>query len=409
MIESWVGGTAQLLPEAILGAGHRYTFVTRRPEHYGTDGEHPVLKYAGRVLQLETNDLPTLIAHLQQAHSEDPFDGALTICDYYLDTVVCVAEALGIAHPFPCEVGAARRKNLVRRALDEAGLPNVRHALATDLSEARSAVARFGYPVVLKPTDLASSAFVRLVRSDTDLVDAFAQLSAVTRNFRDQPREAACLIEEYVSGPELSIETCTVDGVTTVLGVTDKSVTGTPYFIEDGHMFPAAISSELARQLEGWATEVLAAVRHDRGIAHIELKQTTDGPRLIEINPRLPGNYIVELIRHVTGIDLLRATIDLALGRKPLLLRRPGPRSAAVMFLVPPHAGKLRGIDGVNELAKQPGVLRWTIPNVSGSSIGTPIDNACYLGHVLAVDPDGLDARVRAEQALRSLKVIYEA
>ncbi len=410
MIESWVGGTGRILPEAIRAAGHRYTFVARRPEHYEGGGEtHPVFRHAARVVRLETNDPTSMIRELGSLHRDDPFEGVLSICDYYLDTVVQVAEALGLSHPFPSAVALERRKHMVRRALDAAGIPNPRYELTGSWHTTRAAAATIGYPVIIKPTDLASSAHVRLVRNEGELAESFAALESFPRNFRDQPRDPVYLLEEYLTGDEVSVETCTVAGDTTVLGVTDKTLTGVPFFIEDGHMFPAALEPSISAALGRFATDVLRAVGHDKGVAHIEVKLTTAGPRLIEINPRLAGNYIVELIRRVTGVDLLQATIDLALGRRPSLAAAPaGARSAAIKFIVPPHGGLLRGIRGTARLETNPRVERWHIDALEGKRVAPPVDNACYLGHVVAADSDGFGARRFAEEAVGSLEVLLE-
>ena len=411
MIESWVGGTGRILPEAIVAAGHRYTFVARRPAHYeATSGEaHPVLRHAARVLELETNDPAALAAELRRHHGEDPFDGVLSICDYYLDVVVRVAEALGIPHPFPANVAAERRKDLVRRALDGAGIPNPRYAVTDSWLATCDAARSLGYPLIIKPTDLASSAHVRLVHDEGELAESFAALEAFPRNFREQPREPLCLLEEYLPGEELSVETCTVGGEHTVIGVTDKSVTGAPYFIEDGHMFPAALDAATTESLGRFAKDVLTAVGHDQGVAHIEVKQTPAGPRLVEINPRLAGNYIVELIRRVAGVDLLRVTIDLALGRRPSLAAASSlAASAAIKFVVPPRAGVVKSVGGLAALEANPRVARWQLDAAVGARVAAPIDNACYLGHVVAVDPAGSGARGFAEEAVRGVEVVLE-
>jgi hypothetical protein len=71
MIESWVGGTARILPLSLAGAGHRYTFVTRRREHYteAAGAVHPVMAHAHRILDAETNDTATLIEQLKPYHA----------------------------------------------------------------------------------------------------------------------------------------------------------------------------------------------------------------------------------------------------------------------------------------------------------------------------------------------------
>lgn len=318
MIESWVGPTGRNLPPTIARLGHRYTFVTRNRRHYldaATREIHPLFEYADNILTTETNDLAAMTTFLRDQHEVLSFDGVLTVCDYYIDAVAHVAGALGLPHAFSTTVASERRKHLVRLALQRAGLPNPAFEITTSWDAARLAAERIGYPLVIKPSDLASSAYVRLARSEEELRDAFVALEQFSTNFRAQRREPLWLLEEYMSGDEVSVEACTFDGETTIIGITDKSVSGFPYFIEDGHMFPARLEPQVVDDIHALVRQSLVAVGHDHGISHTEVKITPTGPRIVEINPRPPGNYIVELVNRVTGIDLLAAFTDLALGR----------------------------------------------------------------------------------------------
>jgi biotin carboxylase len=412
MIESWVGGTGRVLPSAITNCGHHYTFVTRNRRHYLDDRMseiHPVLEHAAQVLTVETNDLPILIEFLRRQHESLRFDGVITVCDYYIETVVQVAEALRLPHGFPTAVSLERRKHLVRQALDHASLPNPAYAVTTTWGATRDAAERIGCPLIVKPTDLASSAFVRLVKDERELHDAFSSLQRFARNFRDQAREPIWLLEEFMTGEEVSIEACTYRGETTVLGITDKSVTGFPYFVEDGHMFPARLDPEIADRAVGFVREALQAVGHDHGLSHTEVKLTPNGPRIVEINPRPGGNYIAELVEHVTGVDMLGAQIDLSLGRRPDLSGRDtGVASAAIAFLIPPRAGRVVAVTGTDTLSADPHVRRWTVNPMAGTDVTAATDNACYQGHVVAIDRNGLNARHYAERALRRVRLTYE-
>jgi hypothetical protein len=228
------------------------------------------------------------------------------------------------------------------------------------------------------------------------------------RRIRDQSREPLWLLEEYMTGEEVSVEACSFRGDTTIVGITDKSVTGFPYFIEDGHMFPARLEPAVVDRIHGLVREALKAVGHDHGISHTEVKLTPKGPRIVEINPRPPGNYIVELVKRVTGIDLLAVFTDLGLGRRPNLTPEDtGVSSAAVQFVVPQHGGFVTALGGTETLDHDPHVARWTMSPVAGSEIGPPIDNACYLGHVVTVDPHGQDARRFAEGALSRIELTF--
>ncbi|MBB5017939.1 argininosuccinate lyase [Chitinivorax tropicus] len=413
MIESWVGGTGRLFPPAITRLGHRYTFVTRNRGHYldaNTRQMHPVFEHADHVLTAETNDLASLIDFLRRQHEILRFDGVVTICDYYIDTVAQVAQALGLPQAFSANVAMERRKHRVREAIEQAGLPNPLFKVTTSWPATRDAAKQIGYPLILKPSDLASSAFVRLVHDEAELQAAFQALEDFPNNFREQVREPLWLLEEYMPGEEVSVEACTYRGETTIIGITDKSVTGFPYFIEDGHMFPACLEPSEAKAIENLVRHALEAVGHDHGISHTEVKLTPKGPRIVEINPRPGGNYIAELIQHVTGIDFLQAQIDLALGQRPDLTRKEtGVRSAAIKFLVPEQSGHVTAIEGVETLDADAHVVRWTLNPVVGSQVAVPVDNGCYLGHVVTIDHTGQHARHHAEQALRRIHLRFDS
>lgn len=138
-------------------------------------------------------------------------------------------------------------------------------------------------------------------------------------------------------------------------------------------------------------------------VAHTEIKLTSAGPRVVEVNPRPAGNRITELVRHVTGIDLAAAAVDVALGRTPDLRRTDtGLRSAAIGFLVPHTAGTLEALDGTG-LDAAPGVLEARLAE-PGTAVKAAGSNNEYLGHVMAGDAEGPGARDRVEALLTELR-----
>ncbi|MEU5693219.1 ATP-grasp domain-containing protein [Actinosynnema sp. NPDC020468] len=404
MVESWVGAMSSLLPRAIHESGHRFTFITRDLHHYLRSAPahpHPLLA-ADNVLTAETNDLPALLDHVAALHEVLRFDGVISSCDYYLATVAHVAARLGLPGPDPRAVERAYRKDLTRTALAEAGVPGPRFALAEDWSATARAATALGYPLVIKPVDLCAGMHVRKVADEHQLREAFAAIEAFPVNARAQPRVRTVLLEELLTGPEVSVETVTVAGTTHVVGVTDKSLAGSPWFVESGHMFPADLDTAAAEEV---AVRAITALGLDDAVAHTEVKLTPDGPRLIEVNPRPAGNRITELVRRVTGVDLPAVYAQLAVGEKPDL--RPadtGVRSAAVSFLLPPRAGLLAGVDG--DLAGAPDVVDWALKG-EGHRAGDPTSNNSYLGHVVVTDTAGRGARAKAERLVGALTVRY--
>ncbi|WP_243087904.1 ATP-grasp domain-containing protein [Streptomyces sp. 891-h] len=407
VVESWVGSMSRLLPRAIRECGHEFTFLTRDLHHYlrsAPEGTaHPLLG-ARNVVTAETNDIEALLPHVERLHSVLGFDGVLTSCDYYLSTVARIAGHLGLPGSGPDPVENACRKDATRRVLAEAGVPGPRFAVREEWTDIASAARELGYPLVVKPVDLCAGMYVRRVDDEAQLVAAVRQMADFPVNARGQQRTPAVLLEELLDGPEVSVETVSRAGTVHVVGVTDKSVGGAPAFIETGHMFPAALTADQAEAAEQTASAALKALGLVDGVvAHTEIKLTADGPRVVEVNPRPAGNRITELVRHVTGIDLAAASVEVSLGHEPDLRRKDtGLRSAAIGFLVPETAGTLEALDG-GELRTAQDVLELHLAE-SGKQVKAAGSNNEYLGHVMAGDPEGLGARDRVETLLDGLR-----
>ncbi|MEU9299772.1 ATP-grasp domain-containing protein [Streptomyces sp. NPDC048269] len=411
VVESWVGSMSRLLPRAIREGGHEFTFVTRDLHHYlraaGSDGPHPLLA-ARNIITADTNDIGELLPHLERLHAVLAFDGVVSSCDYYLPAVARIAERLGLPGPVSEAVEAACRKDLTRRVLAEAGVPGPRFALCADEVQAAAAAREIGYPLVVKPVDLCAGMLVRQVRDGRELELACRALAEFPVNARGQDRMPVVLLEELLTGPEVSVETVSFGGAPSVVGVTDKSIGGAPAFIETGHMFPAAIAPDSERAATDTAVTAIKALGLDHVVCHTEIKLTPEGPKVVEVNPRPAGNRITELVRHVTGIDLAAACVDVALGRTPDLTPRPtGVRSAAIAFLLPDTVGTLTGIKGADEVRAQPGMLELTLAE-PGRAVRAATSNNEYLGHIMTADARGSGAREAAERLLAHLHPTYE-
>ncbi|MGR3938898.1 ATP-grasp domain-containing protein [Streptomyces sp. BRA346] len=407
VVESWVGSMSRLLPRAIREGGHEFTFLTRDLHHYlrsAPEGAaHPLLG-ARNVITADTNDTEALLPEVERLHAVFGFDGAITSCDYYLPTVARIAGHLGLPGSRPEAVENACRKDATRRVLSDAGVPGPRFAVHEEWADIARAAREIGYPLVVKPVDLCAGMYVRRVDDEGQLAAACAALADFPVNARGQRRAPTVLLEELLDGPEVSVETVSHGGAVHVVGVTDKSVGGVPAFIETGHMFPAALTAadtEAAEQTTLSALKALGLV--DGVVAHTEVKLTSAGPRVVEVNPRPAGNRITELVRHVTGIDLAAACVDVSLGRAPDLRRTDtGLRSAAIGFLVPERTGTLASLDGA-PLRDAPGVLEVQLAE-PGRQVKAAGSNNEYLGHVMAGDPDGVGARKRVEALLAEVR-----
>lgn len=409
MVESWVGSMSTLLPRGIHRRGHEFTFLTRNLDHYlksASVAGHPLLG-ATNIVSAETNDEAALLPFVRGLHEALRFDGVLSSCDYYLPTVAAIAADLGLPGPSRDAVAAACSKSSTRRICAAAGVPGPDFAVADQWSEIAAEAERIGYPLVVKPVDLCGGMFVRLVDNADELAAAVAAIAGFPVNARGQLRPPEVLIEQYVHGPEYSVETVTWAGHTSVVGITDKRVVGSGCFIEAGHMFPAALEPAQAESIGDLARSAIEALGLNDTVAHIEIKLTIEGPRLIEVNPRPAGNRITELVRRVTGIDLPAVHADLAAGHRPELhARATGVGSAAIAFLVPDRAGELERIDGGEEWSGAGHIVEHQLAE-DGKLVRAADNNNEYLGHVMVVDPEPDAAGAIARKLVENLHVSY--
>lgn len=245
--------------------------------------------------------------------------------DLAMVTVSYVAEALGLPGNTVQATAKSTNKHLMRRAFAENGDPSPASILVdetTNLSRLR-----LSYPVIVKPTDRSGS------RGIFQLSDS-SGLSEAVRSAMEQGFEKKALIEEYAQGQEYSVEYISYQGKHHFLAMTKKFTTGAPHFIETGHLEPAPVDEKTLERVKAIVTHALDSLELTNGASHSELKIAEDGTiRIIEIGGRMGGDCIgSDLVRLSTGVDFVRAVIDVALGIRPVIEKQTGG-AAAVRFI----------------------------------------------------------------------------
>ena len=125
--------------------------------------------------------------------------------------------------------------------------------------------------------------------------------------------EGDIMVEEYIPGREVSVESISNRGNHYVVQITDKENTGAPHFVELSHHQPADLSRVQREQICKIITDLLNVVGFTDGPTHIELKIHQDKIYLIEINMRGGGDEISNrLVELSTGYDYVSAMIRVA-------------------------------------------------------------------------------------------------
>ncbi|MGW3067639.1 ATP-grasp domain-containing protein [Streptomyces sp. NPDC001130] len=288
----------------------------------------------------DTYDPEAVVAAGLALATRHPIAGVVTWDEHTLVPTAELAARLGVPGNSAAAMTACRDKATSRRLFAEHSVPSATSTRVGTLAEATVAALRTGFPVVLKPSSHAAS--IGVVRVDTPEGLPAAWEFAAAGAGEQGPEGSGVLVDEYLSGPETSVECVTQHGVTTALAVTRKEVAFPPYFEEVGHTVDAG--DPLLLEVAPVAVQAVQALGVTDGVQHVEMRLTASGPRIIEVNARIGGDLIGKLVRLATGLDLPRIAADIACGQIPDLTPT-AHATAAIKMLYPPATGILSAQD----------------------------------------------------------------
>lgn len=255
-------------------------------------------------------------------------DGICSIAsDLAYITVNYVAESMGLCCNSMESTYLCTNKHLMRLAFSKRGDPSPKSIIVDSYMELSGI--HITYPAIVKPTDRSGS------RGIYKLLDS-KQLKYAVDNALSESFEKRALIEEFVSGKEYSVEYISFHGEHHYLATTEKFTTGSPHFIETGHMEPARLNGDIIDKIKKIVEHALDSLCIVNGASHTEIKIDSKGKiTIIEIGARMGGDCIgSDLVQHSTGIDFVRAVIQVALGEEPDLTVRYRPEAVKSVFLL---------------------------------------------------------------------------
>jgi biotin carboxylase len=187
------------------------------------------------------------------------------------------------------------------------------------------------------------------------------------------------LVEEYLSGPEFSVETISVRGTHHVIGVTRKLLGAPPLFVEAGHVHPEPASPD-TDAIARLVVDTLNVSGYQTGPAHTEVKLTPDGPRIVESQARLGGDKIPQLVGLSSGFDLVRSIFSALAGEPPQ--PATGTDTARIHYFDLP-LGVVRSVAGLDEVRALDFVSELQFPFQPGDVIPKTVDWRSRHGFVI--------------------------
>ena len=296
----------------------------------------------------------------------------------------------------------ATNKHLMREAFHKGCAPSPKSLLCADADHAWCLLHdEMQNGAILKPTRSCGSRGIAKVERDM----ARSTFEQYYHRALQESRDHSVLIEQFIDGPEFSVEAIVWQGEPHVLAVTDKKTTTPPFFVELGHNQPSVFPHAVQQRLIEAALAGMRALNLDNCAAHCELKIQDGQPYLMEIGARLGGDFITTALTPLsTGIDMVGAAISVALGEAPDLQPKAAGQGVCIRYFTP-QPGRLVGIEH-SDLLNVPYVYDASIYRNVGDMVPEARSSSDRSGHVIVVGSTPQAAIEKAEGIITKVKII---
>ncbi len=355
--------------------------------------EAPGFRYADRRAIISTED-----EHgIERLAEAERVDGVIAPgIDWPVGIAARVASKLGLPHPLTPEAAVlTTSKTRQRERFAQAGVPQPEYRSCRALDDARWAADELGYPCVVKAPDRQGQRGLSVIGSRQELEPAVAAALELSRS-------GGFLVEQLVSGHEVTVNAFLLGGRYHALTVTDRHLADPRAFgVALAHSWPCAQpTAQIAKAIDA-ARKAAAALGITDGPTYTQVIVSEEGAVVGELAARLGGGHDAELCRAALRVNLNDAAIAAALGeqvRRNRLAPQARVGGACIRFLVA-QPGALQAVRGLDEAFAVDGVRGIRIYRKPGHVFGPLRSGSDRAGAILAVGDSAEDALARADRA----------
>jgi len=364
---------------------------------------------------------------LDYIKSQDIRFDAVTIktSEWLTPLTALLAKQYGCIGNDPVTAFNCRSKYHMRRELEKGGVPIPKFELCKNYAELLQAIEQIGIPCVAKPVGGNASYGTFLIMNAEDMrnlkqnyessvdylrkkavtedVFAFSEEEMDLIGIRDHVDMVTdYLVEEYMDGPEISVDAIVQNGRVTIFGVEDQIRMKPPYVLQIAARLPYVCDSKREAEIYDLICQTVKAVGLRNSATHTEIIFTKDGPKIVEIGCRIGGDDLHDTILEATGYNLMYESIMVALGIK----RHYEVRALChtmMQFVLPEKEGVIEEIFVDESLKKDPNVYNMALCSKKGDKVGPPPYSFDYLAYVGAKGSSPAEAQTNLESALRRI------
>jgi len=375
---------------------------------YLTDGSKDCFarKYADFFYQIDTKDIEGNANLALMLRKKGKISGVYTQGTDVEYTVAYAATKSGLFSIKPKTALNCNDKYLTRLMLSKEGIDNTKFAKVETLAELRKAIKKVGLPCFVKPADNSASRGVFRIRSLVNLDSIFKKSISSCSLARH------LIVESEIKGEEFSIDTVLYKGKLYPAGISDRMfLKKSKFAVQAASRTPSMLPESKQEEMYNLMARAAKALGVDNGAFKGDLALDRDNKvRVIELTARTSGGFDSQLRKPLSfGIDLIKATMDIALG-KPLdptdLIPKWIKWSSTVSIF--PRPGKVKKITGTSDLLKIKGVSEIIMLVKSGDIIKPYTDNAKRTNYIICKADTLEELKLVEKKALKTLKIETE-
>lgn len=389
----------------IIGAGMLQTYAIKVARQLGLTAcaidlnpDAPGIPFCNDFIQTSTKDIAGAIRAAKTFQKRHNLHGVMTCGSDVSYTVSHIAKALKLPGIPPVQALRATDKGLMRQTLKKAGVPVPKFKIVMSLKQALNASVETGFPLIIKPVDNMGARGVLRLSSKSDIIKAFPLAI-------EHSRRKKAILEEFLPGKELSIDTIVYKGTVHLISIADRIISGLPYCIERGHTIPSNCSKqELSKALE-MAKKGISALKIRSGPVKFDMRLTKRGAIIGEMTARLSGGFHSQLTEPLSmGTNSIKAVIDLSLGF-PLDMNDVTPKfhHGAAERSIYPAPGKVISIKHVRKARKMKNIADIILQINPGDILHPVTSNLGKAAHVIG---SGKTRKEAIHNTLKALKTI---
>jgi biotin carboxylase len=347
--------------------------------------------WADAAIPIRFHDEAASVEAIVEAARSRPFDGLLAVGDRPTVIAAGAAAALGLPWHPPGAAAIARKKQLSRPRLSDAGLPAPWFVPARIDADPAILARTLEYPCVIKPAALSGSRGVMRADDPGAFLAAFARLARLLRSHDVRAeRDAAhdvILVEGFIPGREFAVEGVLDRGRLVPTAIFDKpDPLDGPFFEETIYVTPSGEPAAEQEAILRATAEAASAIGLFHGPIHAECRANEHGVFVLEVAARPIGGLCARVLRGtVKGTDCSYEEFLLrhAIGAPPDEWTRE-TRAAGVMMIPIPRRGIYRGVAGVDEARAVAGIDEIEITARLDQRLVPLPEGASYLGFIFA-------------------------